>query len=40
MRPRHALMLIAALIAGMSLAAEATKKTWDFEKDEPGFMPT
>jgi hypothetical protein len=36
MRPRHALMLIAALISGMSLAAEATKKTWDFEKDEPG----
>jgi Domain of Unknown Function (DUF1080) len=36
MRPRHALMLIAALISGMSLAAEATKKRWDFEKDEPG----
>ena len=29
-------MLIAALIAGMSLAAEATKKMWDFEKDELG----
>jgi Domain of Unknown Function (DUF1080) len=36
MRLRHAPMLIAALITGMSLAAEATKKTWDFEKDEPG----
>jgi hypothetical protein len=36
MRLRHALMLIAALISGMSLAAEGTKKTWDFEKDEPG----
>jgi hypothetical protein len=36
MRPRHALMLIATLISGMSLAAEATKKIWDFEKDEPG----
>jgi hypothetical protein len=38
MRARHALMLIAALISGMSLAAEATKNTWDFEKDEPGTI--
>jgi len=32
----HALPLIAALISGKSLAAEAAKKTGDFEKDEPG----
>ena len=38
MRLGHALPLIAALISGMSLAAEATKKTWDFEKDEPGMI--
>jgi hypothetical protein len=36
MRLRHALPLIAALISGISLAAEATKKMWDFEQDEPG----
>jgi len=36
MRLGHALPLIAALISGMSLAAEAAKKTGDFEKDEPG----
>ena len=36
MRLRHMLPLIAALSSCMSLAADATKKVWDFEKDEPG----
>jgi Domain of Unknown Function (DUF1080) len=36
MRLRHALPLIAALISGVSAASQAGKKTWDFEKDEPG----
>jgi hypothetical protein len=36
MRPQHALTLIALLISAISLADETTKKTWDFEKDEPG----
>ena len=36
MRLRPTLPLIAALISGVSLAAEATRKFWDFEKDEPG----
>jgi hypothetical protein len=36
MRSRHAFPLIAALISGMSPAAEATKKTWDFQADKPG----
>jgi 3-keto-disaccharide hydrolase len=36
MRLRHVLPLIAALSSCMSIAADATKKTWDFEKDEPG----
>ncbi len=35
MSPRHTLPLIAALLAGTLLAA-GTKKTWDFEHDEPG----
>ncbi len=33
---RRAVTLIAALISGVALAAEASKKTWDFERDEPG----
>jgi hypothetical protein len=36
MRLRYKLLLIAALISGISPAAEATKKTWDFEADKPG----
>ena len=32
---RHTFPLIAAFLAGTLLAAE-TKKTWDFEQDEPG----
>ena len=36
MRLSHAIPLIAAIISGMSIAADPTKKTWDFEKDEPG----
>jgi hypothetical protein len=36
MRLRYGLMLIAALLAGMSLAAETMKKVWDFENDQPG----
>src|ERR1035438_2936613 len=36
MRPRHALMLIVALISATSLADQAKKKTWDFAMDEPG----
>jgi len=36
MSPRRTLPLIAALFAGASLAVETTKKTWDFEQDEPG----
>jgi hypothetical protein len=36
MQLRTGLRLIAALISGMAVAAEATKKSWDFEKDEPG----
>jgi len=35
MRTRRTLPLIAALFAGTLIAAE-TKKTWDFEQDEPG----
>jgi hypothetical protein len=36
MRLRLALPLLAALTSGLSLASEAAKKTWNFEKDEPG----
>ena len=36
MKLRHAIPLTAAMISAMSLAAEAMKETWDFEKDEPG----
>ena len=36
MRLRLSIPLIAALSAGLSLAAEAAKKTWEFEADEPG----
>ncbi|MGO9914824.1 MAG: family 16 glycoside hydrolase [Isosphaeraceae bacterium] len=35
MSSRHTFPLIAAFLAGTLLAAE-TKKTWDFEQDEPG----
>lgn len=28
------------MISGMSLAAEASKRTWDFEKDAPGKIAT
>jgi hypothetical protein len=40
MSPQHALTLIALLISAISLADETTKKTWDFEKDEPGKIAT
>jgi hypothetical protein len=40
MSPQHALTLIALLISVISLADETTKKTWDFEKDEPGKIAT
>jgi hypothetical protein len=36
MRIQRTVTLIAALISGAVLAAEATKKSWDFESDEPG----
>jgi 3-keto-disaccharide hydrolase len=36
MRLRHVLPLLAAGIAGLALAAEATKRVWDFEADAPG----
>ncbi len=36
MKLSHAVPLIAAMISGMSIAADPTKKTWDFEKDESG----
>jgi hypothetical protein len=36
MKLQHILPFIAALTSLMSLAAEATKMTWDFEHDEPG----
>ncbi len=36
MRLRHVLPLLAAVIASLAAAAQATKKTWDFEQDEPG----
>jgi hypothetical protein len=36
MKLQHILPFIAALTSLMSLAAEATKRTWDFEQDEPG----
>jgi hypothetical protein len=36
MRLRHAIPVVAALIAGLSSPAEAAKKTWDFESEEPG----
>ena len=38
MKLSHAIPLIAAIISGMSIAADPTKKTWDFEKDEPGRL--
>jgi hypothetical protein len=34
MRLSHAIPIFAAMISGMSIAADATKKTWDFEKDK------
>jgi hypothetical protein len=36
MSPRRILPLTVALASVLSLAAEATKRTWDFENDEPG----
>lgn len=36
MRFRHALPLLAVLVAGLSPAAVPPKRTWDFEQDEPG----
>lgn len=36
MRRRHPLTLFALLFSVIAPAAETTKKTWDFEKDEPG----
>ena len=36
MKLSHAILFTAALISSLSLAAEAMKKSWDFEKDEPG----
>jgi Domain of Unknown Function (DUF1080) len=36
MRSRRTLPLIVILISGMSLAGDSTKKTWDFDSDEPG----
>ena len=36
MKLRQAISFTIALISSLSLAAEAMKKTWDFEKDEPG----
>jgi hypothetical protein len=36
MRLRHVLSLLAAGIAGMAVAVEAAKKTWDFESDALG----
>ncbi len=36
MKLSHAVPLIAAMISGMLIAADLTKKTWDFEKDESG----
>jgi hypothetical protein len=36
MKLRHSLSLIAVLTSVMCLAAQATKRTWDFEQDEPG----
>jgi hypothetical protein len=36
MKSRRTLLLIVILISGMSLAGDSTKKTWDFESDEPG----
>ena len=36
MRSRRTLPLIVILISAMSLAGDSTKKTWDFESDEPG----
>ena len=36
MKLSHVIPLIAAIISGMSIAADPTKKTWDFEKDESG----
>ncbi len=38
MKLSHAIPLVAAIISGMSIAADPTKKTWDFEKDEPGRL--
>ncbi len=35
---RHTLMLVAAVVTGTSLAAQAARRTWDFEKDEPGKL--
>ena len=36
MKSRRMLPLVVILISGMSLAGDSTKKTWDFESDEPG----
>jgi hypothetical protein len=36
MRLRHGLALLAVGIAGMALAAEESKRAWDFEADAPG----
>lgn len=33
---RHAMPLLAVLLTGLSPAAVPPKRTWDFEKDEPG----
>ena len=36
MKQLQAIAISAIVIPGVLLAAQATKKTWDFEKDEPG----
>jgi hypothetical protein len=38
MRPPHSLSVVAALISGLSLAAQATNKTWNFDADMPGMI--
>jgi hypothetical protein len=38
MRPLHSLSVIAALISGLSLAAQATNKTWNFDAEVPGMI--
>jgi hypothetical protein len=40
MRHQHNLLLIVALVSCTLLAADAARKTWDFETDEPGKIAT